>query len=106
MTRSVALQSLKRFMNACNDLWCPSLTEPEIERALVCSCMISSIGFDSARQALQVEFCNGHLYRVDEVPAETYEALMQAENFDRHYRENILGHFEIEKIGVLMPLGC
>ena len=106
MPRSVVLQSLKRSMKACYDLWCPPLTEPEIERAHVCSSMISSVGFDPARQALQVEFSNGHLYRVDEVPAETYDALMQAESFDWYYRNYILGHFESEKIGILMPLGC
>lgn len=81
------------------------MSEPEIDRVLVCSCMLSSIGFDTERCALQVEFSNGCLYRIDDVAPKTFDALMQANNFDHYFRESILNRFKLTKIGTLMPMG-
>lgn len=105
MLRSIVIQTLKRPMAVCCELWHQPLSEPEIERTLVCSCMFSSVGFDTQRRALEVEFRNGYLYRIDNVSAETYLALVQAKNFDRYYREHILNRFEMTKIGAVPPMG-
>lgn len=105
MLHSIVIQTLKLPASLFGDLWRPSISEPEIERTLVCSSMVSSIGFQTGKRALQVEFNNGFLYRVDDISFQTYRALMQAENFDRYYRDNILHRFEMTKIGALMPMG-
>lgn len=105
MLLSTVIQTLKRPLLVCNELWRAPLSEPEIERMLVCSGIFSSIGYDTKRRALQVEFTNGCLYRIDDVSAKTYRALMQAESFDRYYQENIQKRFEMTKIGAVTPLG-
>lgn len=105
MLLSTVIQTLKRPLMECYELWREPLSEPEIERRLVSSSIFSSIGYDRKRRALQVEFTNGHLYRIDEISAKTYGALIQADNFDRYYRENIQQRFEMTKIGTLMQMG-
>lgn len=105
MPRANLIQTLKRSVIVCYELWHAPLTEPEIDRTLVCSCMVSSIGYDPARRVLQVEFNNGGLYRVDDVPAQTYRALMRAQNFDHDFRQNILNRFDLTKIGSVTPMG-
>lgn len=105
MLHSIIIQTLKRPLLVFYELWREPLSEPEIERMLICSGILSSIGYNAQRRALQVEFTNGHLYRIDDVSAHTYKALMQAENFDRYYREYIKYRYKITKIGALMPMG-
>ncbi|MDW3225786.1 MAG: hypothetical protein R8G34_23335 [Paracoccaceae bacterium] len=61
------IQTLKRPLLVRNELWRDPLSEPEIERMLVCSDIFLSIGYDTKRRALQVEFANGYLYRIDDM---------------------------------------
>ena len=49
-----------------------------MDRAPVKSSNVVSIGYDPARQALEVEFRSGTVYRYDGVPPDIHQALMQS----------------------------
>ncbi len=102
---STLVHLLKRPVTLCYELWQQPLAEPEIERVPVSSCMFSSIGFDAERRTLQVEYNNGSLYCIEDVPAQTYGALMKAENLDQYYRDNISNCHRMKQIGKLTPIG-
>ncbi|MFK7878210.1 KTSC domain-containing protein [Roseobacter sp.] len=105
MLRFSFFQSLKRPAGALHGVWEKPLPEPEIEREIVHSSFLTTIGYDTTRNAIQVEYKNGCLYRIDGVPEQTYGALKKADNFDQFFREQILNQFEMTKTGTLMPMG-
>lgn len=59
------------------------VTLPQIPRVPVESTSIVSIGYDAASATLDVEFVNGHLYRYEDVPAEVFCGLIEAESKGR-----------------------
>lgn len=96
--------NIRHIFSICYERYANPLTEPQIERDPVHSACITAIGYDPARQCLQVEYRNGLLYRVDNVPDRTYQALMAAEDFDLYFRHRICPGHDMTRIGQVMPV--
>lgn len=76
-----------------------------MERILVKSDLIKSIGYDGERSVLEVEFSNGpSVYRYHDVPAETHQALLGAQSIGRYFGLQIRGKFRTEKLEPERPL--
>lgn len=65
-----------------------------IERVLVDSSNLKSIGYDAARQVLAIEFLSsGHVLHYDNVPPELFEELCRSESRGKFYAREIKGKF-------------
>lgn len=100
------LEKTKRILSAVVGRASPNLAEPEIDRHVVSSNSISTLGYDSAQEFLQVEYFNGHVYRFDAVSPQAYQRLMDADDFDRAFRSVIFVHHRSTKIGRVPSLNC
>lgn len=60
-----------------------------MQRAVVDSTTMRSVGYDSTQQMLEVEFTSGAVYRYLEVPAAVFDELMKAESKGRYFNEEI-----------------
>lgn len=67
-------------------------------RQVVTSQIIHSVGYDAATSTLEVQFRNGWLYRYDDVPVETYRALMSADSHGRFLKRNIVDKFATTRV--------
>jgi len=56
------------------------------------SSSLASVGYDAGRQVLEVEFLNGGVYEYDDVPQETYHALLEADSKGRYLNAEIKPH--------------
>lgn len=75
-----------------------------IERWLVRSSIVSSIGYDHETEVLQIEYPNGFVFEANGVRDKQYERLMSASDFDQAYRTTILREFELSKVGYEFPI--
>ena len=60
-----------------------------MERTLVISRTIRSVGYDRARRVLQVEFVGGKVYDYLDVPQAKYDGLMSATSKGTYLNEHI-----------------
>ena len=62
-----------------------------MNRMLVSSSNLASVGYDPVTQTLEVEFLHGGVYQYSGVPPSVYDGLMEAEShgsyFDRHVKK-------------------
>ncbi|MHB8898071.1 MAG: KTSC domain-containing protein [Thermoguttaceae bacterium] len=63
--------------------------EHAIERTLVHSSALRSVGYDQEQRVLEVEFTNGAVYQYFDVPAEIYRGLMAAESHGRYFHQHV-----------------
>jgi len=70
-----------------------------MERYLVASSNITSIGYDETTQTLEVEFLNGTLYQYYNVPPNMYEQLMQAGSKGRFVNTYIKNAYPYSRVG-------
>ncbi|MGB3247204.1 MAG: KTSC domain-containing protein [Sulfitobacter sp.] len=82
----------------------PKLSEPEIDRHFVRSTSIATLGYDAGKRCLQVEYYNGHLYRIDNVSAGTYQMLQSTEEFDQVFQQQVCAGCSFKRIGCLLPI--
>lgn len=68
-----------------------------MDRKPVVSSNIAAIGYESATNTLEVEFTSGAVYEYLGVPAETYEAFLQAESPGRYFATNIKGAYTFNR---------
>ena len=64
-----------------------------MERTLVSSTSIRSVGYDSQSQILEIEFVHGGIYQCPGVPSHVYEGLMNSSSKGRYFNENIRGRY-------------
>jgi KTSC domain len=57
------------------------------------SATLAAIGYDDAREILQLEFRSRAVYRYFGVPSSVYEALVTAPSKGRYFNGAIRGHF-------------
>jgi hypothetical protein len=69
-----------------------------MDRTLVRSSNIRSIGYEASSLTLEVEFKSGSLYQYMGVPQNQYEALMNARSIGRHLNSNIKGRYRYVQI--------
>ena len=70
-----------------------------MHRAPVTSTCLSSVGYDSKSQLLELEFESGGIYQYSDVPAHVHDELMDAESKGRFFLSAIRGEFYYERVG-------
>ena len=69
-----------------------------MKRESVDSSMISSVGYDTKKEELEVEFNSGQVYTYHEVPQEEYDGLMEADYKGRYMRDCIIDMYSTSKV--------
>jgi hypothetical protein len=69
-----------------------------MERQLVSSSNLKSVGYDPRSRTLEIEFHNGGVYQYDEVSQQTYDDLIAAASKGRYYAEHIRDHYSGRRI--------
>lgn len=69
-----------------------------MQRESVSSSNLSSIGYDSDNEILEIEFNHGGVYQYFGVPESEYDALMNASSHGKYFSANIRNDYEYEKI--------
>jgi hypothetical protein len=70
----------------------------EIQRHPVVSSDIASIGYDAARQTLEIEFHATGVYRYFSVPKEIFDSLLTTTSPGKYFLQNIKTKFAWEKV--------
>jgi hypothetical protein len=60
-----------------------------MQRTPVASSSIASVGHDSERNELEIEFANGGVYRYAGVTADDHAKLMAAASIGKHFQQHI-----------------
>lgn len=60
-----------------------------MERTVVESANLASIGFDQGSSTLEIEFRDGSVYQYYDVPENVYDDLMRAGSKGRYFHKNI-----------------
>lgn len=69
-----------------------------MERVLVTSSNIRSIGYDRQSATLEVEFTSGDVYRYFDVPEHLYQQFLQAPSYGQFLNDNIRYSYRYQKI--------
>lgn len=69
-----------------------------MKRQPVESSNLASVGFDKDNEILEIEFNHGGVYQYFEVPAEEYEALMNAGSHGSYFHQNIKDVYDFQKL--------
>ena len=64
-----------------------------MERKIIESSLIRSIGYDDELQVLQIEFKEGHVRDYKNISAQVYHQLMHAQSKGKFYLKHIRGKF-------------
>jgi hypothetical protein len=67
-----------------------------MERSKVESEMLEAVGYDEAKQVLEVIFRSGELYLYHDVPKEAYEGLLAAKSKGRYMHSHIIDQYRCE----------
>lgn len=68
-------------------------------RQPVASSDLRTVGYDAARQILEVEFHSGGIYQYFGVPSSVYSGLLQAGSKGRYLHAFIKGRYTYQKVG-------
>ena len=69
-----------------------------MERALVRSSNISSIGYEANSQTLEVEFHSGNIYQYNRVPEAVHDALMNARSHGAYFNDHVRDHYSTRQV--------
>lgn len=70
-----------------------------MEMIKVASSNLSAVGYDEARQELQVEFKDGKKYAYADVPVEVFNELLGAKSVGSFFMKQVRGQYEARKVG-------
>ena len=71
----------------------PALIRSHIRRTPVPSTALATAGYSKKLHILEIEFCNGAVYRYLDVPAAVYRGFLSADSKARYYDWNIKGRY-------------
>jgi hypothetical protein len=71
--------------------------KPDLERVLVRSTSLYSVGYDPTTGTLDVEFRDERVYRYRGVPPEVHAALLEASSLGRFFLAHIRGKYPCER---------
>lgn len=69
-----------------------------MERVLVESSNIESVGYDNYSETLELEFKNKHIYQFFGVPPSIHNKLVNAESVGRTFNETVRNKFNFKKV--------
>ena len=64
-----------------------------IRREPIPSSALTSAGYSKRLHVMEIEFCNGAVYRYLDVPVNVYREFMSADSKAQYYDWNIKGHY-------------
>ena len=70
-----------------------------MQRQLVSSSTIRSIGYDGSSSTLELEFHHGGIYQYYGVPESVYRELMAADSKGSYLAEGIKGRYRFRRVG-------
>ena len=82
-----------------------------MDRNVVTSSQISSIGYDPTTRTLEIEFKSfkadhtGSVYQYADVPAEAHAALVGSPSIGSAFKSQIKGVYEYKRVGEPQPIG-
>jgi len=69
-----------------------------MDRIIVQSSNLVSVGYDAAARMLEVEFQTGKIYQYHDVPQEVYQALMSAPSKGEYLHDTILNRYQFQEV--------
>lgn len=69
-----------------------------MDRRLVSSSSVRSVGYDSDRQVLEVEFKPGSIYQYDGVPELLFTGLVNASSVGKYLNQNIKDRYSCRRV--------
>lgn len=69
-----------------------------MDRNVVNSSMIKSIGYDKENSIMEVEFARGQIYKYSDVPSSIYYDVMQSDSVGKEFNRLVKGSFQFEKV--------
>lgn len=75
-----------------------------MNRRIVQSTNIRSVGHDPRSNTLEVEFHDGGIYQYDGVPASDYSALVSSQSVGSHFHEHIKARYKSKRVGTTQHL--
>jgi hypothetical protein len=69
-----------------------------MKREPVSSSSLVSVGYDTNRHILEVEFIHGAVYQYFDVPLSAYQALLNADSRGRYFNANIRENYDYLQI--------
>ncbi len=69
-----------------------------MQRQLVSSSNLASVGYDPARWLLEIEFLSGSVYQYSSVPASVYQGLMAAVSHGSYFHAHIRDRYSSRRI--------
>ena len=69
-----------------------------MDRLLVNSTNLVTVGYDQAMQVLEVEFQSGNVYQYLDVPEHVYQDLMTSASKGQFFHDNILKEFDFQEV--------
>jgi len=70
-----------------------------MDRISVQSSNICSIGYDTDKRILEIEFKSGSVYQYFNVPQEVYNELVQTSSVGRYFTKNIKDVYQCNRVG-------
>lgn len=70
-----------------------------MQRKIVSSSDIESVGYDQGSGLLEIEFHSGGIYQYFNVPVTIYENLMFASSHGKYFHQNIKDIYQVAKVG-------
>jgi hypothetical protein len=71
----------------------PANITSHIRRESLCSSALATAGYSKRQHILEIEFCNGAIYRYLDVPPSIYREFISAKSQARYYDWNIKGRY-------------
>lgn len=69
-----------------------------MEREIVKSSNIASIGYDEEKEILEIEFNSGGIYQYLEVPDSVHKDLMGAASVGKYFNQNIQPNYKTKQL--------
>ena len=76
----------------------PAVMVSHIPREPVASAVLSTAGYSKRLRVMEIEFCNGAIYRYLDVPADVYHGFLSAGSKAQYYDWNIKGRYRAFRI--------
>jgi len=70
-----------------------------MERQRVASGTLRAVGYDATTATMEVEFCDGRLFRYFDVPEFLYRGLMLADSKGAFFNTRFHGRYRFDRIG-------
>jgi hypothetical protein len=69
-----------------------------MDRLLVNSTNIITIGYDAGSKTLEVEFQSGKVYQYSNVPEDIYQELMAASSKGQFFHDNVMNQYDFTEV--------